>query len=110
MECPFFVDYTRECIKEVKILPANTLTYCTTEQYVDCPFYRRIKKAGFVCECVSGCPAYEMLEVGDFEAFFAITKQYCLSENNLNCQRYILKKQGKPVPRELLPDGTMYKG
>jgi len=44
--------------------------------------------------------------VGDFEEFVVITKRYCLSENNLNCQRYILKKQGKPVPKELLPDGS----
>ena len=105
-ECPLFIDFTRECIKERMSLPANTLEFCTTERYVDCPFYRSIKKVGFVCECVSGCPAYESLMVGDFEEFVVITKRYCLSENKLNCQRYILKKQGKPVPKELLPDGS----
>lgn len=110
MECPFFIDYTRECLKEIETLPADTLTLCTTERYVDCPFYRRIKKIGFVCEFVSGCPAYESLQVGHFEEFVVISKQYCLSENNLKCQRYILRKQGQPVPKELLPDGTTRKG
>lgn len=110
MECPLFVDYTRECLKEVVSLPADTLVFCTTGRYKDCPFYRSIKKIGFVCECVIGCPAYESLKVGDFEQFVVIANQYCLSENSRNCKRYILKKQGKPVSKELLPDGSTIKG
>lgn len=110
MECPLFVDCTRECMTEVASLPADTLEFCTTERYVDCPFYRRVKKIGLVCECVSGCPAYDFLKVGDFEEFVLIAKQYCLSENNRQCQRYILRQQGKPVPQDLLPDGSKRKG
>ena len=110
MECPFFVDYTRECIKEMAVLPGDTLGFCTSDRYVDCPFFRSIKKIGFVCECVAGCPAYEFLKIGDFKQFLIITSQYCLSENNLNCKRYILRKQGQPVPKELLPDGSKIKG
>jgi hypothetical protein len=110
MECPLFVDFTRECIKEVASLPADTLEFCTTERYVDCPFYRSIKKVGFFCECITGCPTYESFKASDFKEFVMMSKRYCLSENNLHCHRYILKKQGKTVPRELRPDGSIHKG
>jgi hypothetical protein len=48
---------------------------------------------------------YARFELGNFEEFVRITEKYCLAENMINCQRYILKKSGQVVPQELLPDG-----
>ena len=41
----------------------------------------------------------------EFEKFVEITKQYCLSENNVNCKIYIMKKSGETVPIDLHPGG-----
>ena len=46
-----------------------------------------------------------ILRWGGFEKFVEITKQYCLSENNVNCKIYIMKKSGETVPSDLHPDG-----
>jgi hypothetical protein len=49
---------------------------------------------------------YKHFAIGDFEEFVAITKNYCLSENKVNCKRYQAKKSGKTPPPNLLPDGN----
>jgi hypothetical protein len=107
MACPLFVDYTRECITEIEVLPADTFNYCLTEFYKECPFFRVIKGISPICEYIKNCPMYAYFKVGDFEKFVKITKEYCLSENNVNCKRYSLRKSGKIPPPNLSPEGDL---
>jgi len=106
MECPMYVDYTRECINKIGFLPHNTLEYCTAEKHKDRPFFKTINKIGFHCECLERRPACKQFGISDFEKFVEISEKYCLSENNVNCERFKLRKAGKEVPLNLLPDGT----
>ncbi|MDD5495785.1 MAG: hypothetical protein PHP46_01635 [Candidatus Omnitrophica bacterium] len=110
MNCPMFIDYTRECVEHVKIVPeVNTFKFCTTEHHKECPFYKTIKKIGVVCEYISTCVIYKRLSIVDFDKFMETTKKYCLSKDSVNCQRYITKKSGKTPPDDLLPEGTSLK-
>lgn len=106
MGCPMFIDYCRECFDKIGFLPANTLDYCDTDRHTDCPFFKTINNIGFHCECVEKCPTYKHFGISDFEKFVEITNRYCLSENNVNCERFKLRKEGKEIPLDLLPDGT----
>lgn len=107
MGCPFFVDCTRECVKEIKVLPPDTFDFCATPHYDECPFYRSIKRIGPLCDGIANCSVYHSFQAEDFPAFVEMTRQYCLSENNVNCRRFILKKRGGAVPPGLLPDGRI---
>lgn len=110
MGCPMYVDYARECRNKVGFLPENTLGYCQTEKYKDCPFFKTINNIGFHCECIEKCDAYRYFKVYDFEKFVAVAEKYCLSTNNVNCERFKLRKAGKEVPADLSPDGTKLAG
>ena len=82
MSCPLYIDYTRECIREIEIIPNNTLEYCTSSKYKKCPFYRIIKKEKNICECIKKCAAFK--------------------------QRYVLKKKGGNVPDDMHPSGGKF--
>ena len=105
MKCPLFIDFVRECRSKVQVLPSDTFLYCVSEQYQKCPFYKTLHKIEPACPNISNCPMYARFELGNFEEFVRMTEKYCLAENMINCQRYILKKSGQVVPQELLPDG-----
>lgn len=105
MNCPLFVDFVRECMDKVNVLPRDTFSYCTSEKYQKCPFYKAIHKVEPVCPSINNCPVYARFEVGDFEKFVLMTENYCLGQNMVNCKRYILKQSGEVVPENLLPDG-----
>lgn len=109
MNCPMFVDYTRECLDKIGFLPQNTLGYCQTDKHQECPFYKTLNNIGFHCECVKKCDAYKYFGISDFEKFVEMTKRYCLSKNNINCERFKLRKTGEAVPEDLLPDGSRKK-
>lgn len=109
MNCPMFVDYTRECIIKIEFIPQDTFNYCNSDRYKECPFFRTLNNIGSHCEYIEACVAYKYFGVGDFEKFVKITKCYCLSENNINCERFILRKSGGVVPEDLLPDGSRIK-
>jgi len=104
-----FVDYVRECSTQITSLPVDTFGYCGSGLYVECPFYKIIKKEDIVCSNIGSCPIYAKFQVGDFEKFVKITKEYCLSDNKVKCERYILKKSGEEVPEDLLPDGNRFR-
>jgi len=106
MNCPLYIDSCRECRDEIGFIPENTLGYCQSEKYKDCPFFKTINKIGIHCECVKKCPTYRHFKIYDFEKFVAMANKYCLSENIPNCERFKLRKAGKDVPEDLLPDGT----
>lgn len=105
MPCPKYVDNQRMCIKETGVLPADTLAYCATEKYVECPFYKMLEKTGPVCEFALGCQAFQHLQVGDFDEFVRVALRYCLSPGNVDCKRYRSRKAGKKPPSHLHPDG-----
>ncbi len=109
MSCPLFVDFTRECIKEVEFTPTDTTEFCATEKYVDCPFYRLLIKKGDVCKNIGKCPAFKNFQVGDFNKFVEISNRFCTSKNHVSCKRYITKESGQPVPISLHPDGSFVK-
>lgn len=106
MECPMFVDYVRECLDKIDFVPRDTFDYCQTDKFKDCPFFKTINNVGPHCECLVKCPAYKNFNIGDFDRFVEIANRYCLSENNVNCERLKLRKSGKEVPEDLMPDGT----
>lgn len=109
MNCPMFIDYTRECLEKIGFLPGNTLDYCETDKYKECPFFKTLNNIGLHCECIEKCNAYQYFGIHDFDKFAEIAKEYCLSENNINCERFKLRKSGKEVPGNLLPDGSWVK-
>ncbi|MCX5694738.1 MAG: hypothetical protein NT014_06445 [Candidatus Omnitrophica bacterium] len=106
MNCPMHVDYVRECVSFINLIQeTNTTLFCCTEQYENCPFYKTIKKIGYVCKMVNICPIYKDLSINDFARFSEITSKYCLSNNNVNCARFKIKESGKIPPINLMPDG-----
>ena len=105
-KCPMFIDYVRECMHEIGVLPPNTLVCCESDRHVDCPFYKTINKIGSFCVYVDKCPVYKKFSIGDFERFMKMANEFCLSENSVNCARCKLRKEGKTPPIDLLADGT----
>lgn len=106
MGCPMYVDCCRECLDKISFLPSNTFNYCETDKHKDCPFFKTIKNVGYHCECLEKCPAYKQFGIFEFDKFVEIANKYCLSSNNVSCERFKLRKDGKEVPEDLLPDGT----
>jgi hypothetical protein len=109
MSCPLYADFTRGCITKIEVIPDASFDFCDSDRYIECPFYRTVQNIGEICENVKKCPIYAHFQLGEFEEFLQMTKQFCLSENHVNCQRHRLKKEGKEVPKELLPDGRTIK-
>ena len=107
MACPMYKDFTRECIKELGGMPENTLPFCSTSRYIECPFYIALNNLGFACEFLKQCPAYEHFKHDNFEEFVKIANDYCLSKENCHdCERYKIRKSGNMPPKKLLPNGT----
>lgn len=109
MDCPKFQDYSRSCMTDVEHLPLDVIDFCASELHKECPFYILLEKTGISCENLQQCVAFRFFGYGSFENFRDMTKKYCLSENKINCQRYIIKKSGVKPPDDLLPDGTKVK-
>ena len=109
INCPMFVDYVRECMDYIQIVSeVNTMKFCVTVEFKNCPFYKAVKKIGCVCEMLVICPIYKKLSIKDFDKFLQITKDFCLSENNANCERLKIKKTGNTPPADLMPDGSSF--
>lgn len=106
MSCPMYTDYTRGCITEIETTPEASYDFCDSDRYIECPFYRTINNIGVKCEYIKKCPIYAHFQLGKFGEFLKMTKQYCLSENCVKCERYKLKSTGKEVPKDLFPDGS----
>jgi hypothetical protein len=114
MNCPMFVDFSRECLPHIKEYPeklnSNIIGYCTSDNHLECPFYKILKTKEVVCENILTCAAFKNFQSEEFNEFVAISNKYCTSENHIACQRYILKKKGETVPIALHPDGTTVAG
>ncbi len=109
MHCPKFIDFTRECLEEIKIIPNNTFKYCTTKKHKDCPFFRILNNEKGICEHVKHCYFFNNFEIHDFDGFAKISDEYCTGENHEKCKRYILSKKGEKVPNDLSPEGMIIK-
>jgi hypothetical protein len=103
-----FVDYSRECQYKIGFLPLDTTAYCSTAEYLECPFYKAINNIGHVCEFMKKCPAFEHFRTSSFHTFVKFANDYCLSkENNTSCQRFSVRQKGVMPPSNLMPDGSI---
>ncbi len=113
MNCPLFIDYTRECIKDVEVFPERLtpqmIKFCSGDKHKDCPFFKILKTKQKVCENVRSCPAFRNFVLGEFGKFAEMSNKYCTSKDYVKCNRYILKKKGKIVPLNLHPNGKLVK-
>jgi hypothetical protein len=107
MGCPKFVDNTRECIAAVEFVPPDTLDFCTTEKYRNCPFYLIITGKKEVCVNIKKCPAFKKFSLYEADKFIDMCNKFCTSKNHVSCQRFIRKMKGEEVPVTLHPDGHL---
>ncbi|MDP8259767.1 MAG: hypothetical protein P9L96_01990 [Candidatus Gygaella obscura] len=110
MTCPYFKDYSRECREKIGEIPSDTFYFCDSEKYADCPFYIKIEKTRNICKNIDQCKAFSFFKTNNFDKFLKITETFCLSGNNINCKRYMLKESGRDVFPDLHPDGSKIEG
>lgn len=118
MVCPFYKDFTRECITKFHdFLEFPTFDFCASDDYKNCIAYL-IFTSEFTCPYLTTCGnAYKknipkiitkMLGEKEIrEIFYKYSVQYCISqENHTKCAKYKLLADGKTPPINLFPDGT----
>ncbi len=117
MSCPYFVDFTRDCIKTYPaIIQYKDFSSCESEGYQKCLVYN-ILRSDFRCKYLDSClnmfpddiPEFFKLLNQDETIYAFVTKptyHYCLSkDNHVRCARYKIKEEGKQPPPGLTPDG-----
>jgi hypothetical protein len=117
MSCPYYTDFTRECIKKYPaILQYRDYSKCESEGYHKCLIYN-ILTSDFQCKYLDTClnmfpedaPEFFILLNQDDAVYAFVTKptfQYCLSKENYSrCARFLMKEEGKQPPPGLSPDG-----
>jgi hypothetical protein len=106
MTCPFFKDFTRECVKEYKrVIQVTTFDVCESGNYVECSIYNMITDKVEKCEYTYVCDQDVNFAGVDFERLKYIGNKFCLHGNEGNCAIYKLRKAGKELPKNLSPDG-----
>jgi hypothetical protein len=121
MSCPYFKDFTRNCVEFFPKVMANTsFSTCESDKYVDCYAYFALQ-SGFQCKYQDYCindlttniPFISKLFVENdvaMQLFKDMIAKYCSSkENHVNCACYKLHEQGVKPPLELLPDGRKFR-
>jgi hypothetical protein len=121
MSCPYYQDYTRECIQSFpKVMSHTSFSVCESEKYVNCYAYFALQ-AGFQCKyqdyCVndltSNIPIIARLFIENdvaMQVFKDSIQKYCSSkENHVYCACYKLHEMGIKPPVELLPDGSKFR-
>jgi len=117
MSCPYFVDFTRDCIRTYPaIIQYKDFSSCESEAYTKCLVYH-ILQSDFRCQYLNTClnmfpddiPEFFKLLNQNPAIYEFVTKptyQYCLSkENHVQCVRYKIKQEGKEPQPGLTPDG-----
>ena len=117
MSCPYYIDFTRDCIRTYPaIIQYKDFSSCESERYQKCMVYN-ILQSDFRCQYLNTClnmfpddlPEFFKLLNQDTAIYEFVTKptyHYCLSkENHLLCVRYKIKQEGKEPPPGLTPDG-----
>jgi len=111
MNCPLFIDNTRECMEKIQSFPQNLtigiIKFCTSKDHLNCPFYKILKTQKNICQHIKNCPAFKNFQSCEFKEFVELSNKYCTSENHTKCKRYIFNKKGKNVPKALHPNGTI---
>ena len=113
MSCPLFVDYTRTCISNFKTLVEFTdYSFCESEGYKDCIFYRSIKEPTKRCKFSERCIGLHMnMPTDDFKldihGLNEMGKYYCFNDNRTNCAIYKKFEAGEEVSPFLHPDGSL---
>ncbi len=108
MKCPLFSELlARSCSEKLGKIPYNTLDYCKSTLYAECPFFRIVYNIHPMCELLKSCKGLErMKEVYDFENFTQNLNTYCLSDNHVLCKRYVAYRKKERPQDNLLPDGS----
>jgi hypothetical protein len=117
MTCPYYIDFTRDCIKTYPaIIQYKDFSSCESENYQKCLVYR-ILQSEFRCHYLQTClnmfpediPEFFKLLNNDPAIYEFVTKptyHYCLSkENHVQCVRYKMRQDGKEPPPGLSPEG-----
>ncbi len=108
MTCPFFEDFTRECVKQYKrVIQVPAFDVCEMGDYVECPIYNIITDKVEKCEYTYVCDEDVNFAGVDFERLKYIANKFCLHGKEGNCAIYKLRKVGIEVPRDLSPDGSI---
>jgi len=117
MTCILFNGNSRQCENKFKLLTKDvSMDFCNSDEYSQCPFYKIIVEKRSYCEDIEDC-GYRLHrlkstirhDVDTYKKIKHLVFDYCLSEKNINCARYQLKKEGKFVPYILLQDGSFLK-
>jgi hypothetical protein len=117
MGCPFYKDFTRECITHFPYIKNNqSFTTCESENYHNCLVFIVLGK-NFRCKYLERCvdnaikniPLLVKYFVDDdktIKIFKEIAEKYCGSElKHTQCANFKLFEQGIQPPLDLLPDG-----
>jgi len=117
MSCPYYIDYTRTCIKHFpEVKEYSSFRVCESDGYLNCLAFIALK-TGYLCKYHKQCLLDLITDMPILVKFFiedektvklfkSMTEKYCTSEeNNAQCACFKLFEQGIHPPTELLPDG-----
>ena len=112
MSCPKYNDNNRTCIEEIEeIINLTSFDFCESDEYGNCPIYKLIKGEAKPCEFFKECTIHfnkMPFEKADFKTTIMDgMNRLCLSDNNVTCAIYKLRKTNKNVPEGLLPNGLI---
>lgn len=116
MNCPLYVDFTRECVEYYPhLLPYASFDNCETEQFKDCLIYMTLHSK---CNCIYTKKCADIYnkkfpkllqkmfdEEEIHKSIHEMMVTYCLTENCINCAKFKLLIKGKSPPINLSPDG-----
>lgn len=117
MNCPYYIDFTRNCLKTYPmILKYRDYSLCESEKHHKCLIYT-ILKSDFRCKYLDSClnmfplhlPEFFKLLNEDDTIYEFVTKpifDFCLSKkNNTKCARFKIKEERQEPPPGLNPNG-----
>lgn len=115
MGCPLYKKDTQECINTFESLVLDVSpTFCKSKEFSICPFYKILVKKQNYCKYIQNCgKRFHQLnsivhhDTNTHKRITNLIFNYCLTEKNKDCQRLKLGEQGKNIPNELLPDGSI---
>ena len=117
MSCPYYQDFTRECLKDYPtLIKYHNIIQCDSNDYPICIFYNALQN-DFRCKHLKICTRDFPEEIPKFNdlihektMYDFLMKQvynYCLSkENHISCARYKILREEKMILPGLVPDGT----
>mgnify|MGYP001816842645 CR=1 FL=1 len=106
ISCPLFNERGRLCMDVLPFVPQGfqTLQFCLTSQYAQCPFFKYVNNPTIYCEYFKNCSICERFVKTEFEAFVELAETWCLSHFR-QCARREKRNRGEIPPPNLLPSG-----